>query len=56
MRFVPGLLLIGLSLLLIWLFDIDVEDGKFGAGLASIPGIIGAYLLFHPPSEEREKE
>ena len=45
---VTGLCLIGLSFLLIWLFDIDVQDGKFGAGLASIPGVIGAWMVWSP--------
>ena len=45
---VTGVVLIGISLLLIWAFDVDPSQGKWGAGLAGLPGIIGAWMVWAP--------
>lgn len=45
---ITGLCLIGVSLLLIWALDLNPSDGKWGVGLAGIPGIIGGWMIWQP--------
>ena len=45
---IVGCCLIGVSLLLIWLLNLDPADGKWGVGLAGVPGIIGGWMIWAP--------